>query len=69
MIDLQAPREPLTVHLPAELIREIEILAREKHLSIDEVVLEACQGYLEPYVWERDYKEWLHLRPDQGQDE
>jgi hypothetical protein len=63
MIDPQTPRQPLTVHLPAELIEELQVLAREKQLSIDDVVLEACAAYTEPYSWQRDYKAWLAKNP------
>jgi hypothetical protein len=58
VIDLNAPRFPLTVQLPAELIEELRTLAREKQVLVDEVVIEACLGYTEPYFWERSYKEW-----------
>ncbi len=63
MIDPQAPRQPLTVHLPAELIEELQTLAREKEVSVDDVVLEACADYTEPYGWQRDYKAWLQKNP------
>ena len=65
MIDVNAPRFPLTVHLPAELIEEIRILAAEKQVSMDEVVLEACSDYTEPYFWERSYKEWRKENPNE----
>jgi hypothetical protein len=65
VIDVNAPRFPLTVHLPAELIEEIRTLAREKQVSVDEVVLEACLGYTEPYFWERSYKEWRQENPNE----
>ena len=56
MVDVHSPQTPLTIHLPAELIEEMRVLAREKNLSIDEVVMEACLAYSEPYTWERTYK-------------
>jgi hypothetical protein len=62
-IDVNAPRVPLTVQLPAELIEEIRTLAREKRVSLDDVVMEACLGYTEPYFWERSYKEWRKENP------
>jgi hypothetical protein len=65
MIDVHAPRGPLTVHLPFELIEELQVLAREKALSIDEVVMEACMEYTEPYTWERDYKDWRRRNPNE----
>jgi hypothetical protein len=58
LIDVNGLRSPLTVQLPAELIEEIRILARQKEVSVDDVVMEACLGYAEPYFWERSYKEW-----------
>jgi hypothetical protein len=59
MIDTQAPRVPLTVQLPEALIEELHTLAREKNVSVDEVVMEAClasviQQRAPPYLWERD---------------
>jgi hypothetical protein len=63
MVDVHSPHTPLTVHLPAELIEELRVLAREKKLSIDEVVMEACLAYTEPYGWERTYKEWRRSHP------
>jgi len=63
MIDFQAPRVALTVHMPAELISELQILAEEKQISVDEVVMEACAEYTEPYFWERAYKEWRLKQP------
>jgi len=41
----------------------LKILAEEKRVSVDEVVMEACLGYTEPYTWERCYKEWLRTHP------
>ena len=64
MIDVNAPRFPLTVRLPAELIEEIRTLAAEKQVSPDEVVMEACLGYIEPYFWERNYKRWRRENPN-----
>jgi predicted transcriptional regulator len=63
MIDFRAPRVAFTVHLPAELISELQILAGEKQVSVDEVVMEACQEYTEPYFWERAFKEWRRDQP------
>jgi hypothetical protein len=65
VIDVNAPRFPLTVQLPAELIEEIRTLASEKQVSVDEVVMEACIGYTEPYFWERTYKEWRKEHPNE----
>jgi hypothetical protein len=63
MVDVRSPRAPLTVQLPSELIEELEVLAREKGIPIDEVVMEACLAYTEPYTWQRSYKEWRRGRP------
>jgi hypothetical protein len=63
MVDVRSPRVPLTIHLPADLVEELETLAREKNLPVDEVVMEACLGYTEPPGWERCYKEWVRAHP------
>lgn len=63
-INVNAPRSPLTIQLPAELIEEIRTLAREKQVSVDEVVMEACLAFTEPYFWERSYQEWRKENPD-----
>lgn len=57
VIDVNGPRSPITVQLPAELIEEIHTLAQEKQVSLDDVVMEACLDYTEPYFWERSCKE------------
>lgn len=67
MVDMRSPHEPLTVHLPADLIAELQTLAREKRLSVDEVVCEACLGYTEPYAWERTFKQWRQTHPHEKQ--
>ena len=63
MPDIHSTPTPLTVHLPADLVAELQTLAREKQVSVDEVVREACLAYTEPYTWERCYKEWLRTHP------
>ncbi|MGH7171994.1 MAG: hypothetical protein ACRELF_06240 [Gemmataceae bacterium] len=65
VIDVNGPRSPITVQLPAELIEEIRTLAREKQVSVDDVVMEACFAYTEPYFWERSYKEWRKENPNE----
>jgi hypothetical protein len=45
------------------LVAEIQALAREKQVSVDEVVREACLAYTEPYIWERCYKQWRREHP------
>jgi hypothetical protein len=69
MVDVHSPRKPLTVHLSAELIEELHLLAREKNRSVDEVIMEACLNYLEPYTWEREYKAWRRNHPNEVQQE
>lgn len=65
VIDANGPRSPLTVQLPADLIEEIRTLARQKQISVDDVVMEACLAYTEPYFWERSYKEWRKENPNE----
>ena len=48
-----------------QLVEELEVLAKEKQLSVDEVIREACLAYTEPYFWERCYKEWRRTHPEQ----
>jgi hypothetical protein len=69
MVDIRSPRASLSVHLPIELIEELRELAQEKDLSIDDVVMEACLAYTEPYTWERCYKEWRRDHPDEPMSE
>jgi hypothetical protein len=69
MIDIHAPRSALTAHLPAALIDELKILAQEKGVPVDDVVMEACLAYTEPYTWERCYKEWRRDHPDEPRSE
>jgi hypothetical protein len=63
MVEIHSPGTPLTIRLPADLVADLKILAEEKRVSVDEVVMEACLGYTEPYTWERCYKEWLRTHP------
>jgi NRPS condensation-like uncharacterized protein len=60
MVDLRSSRSPLTVQLPDELIEELQVLAREKGVTLDDVVMEACLAFSEPHVWEREFKNWQH---------
>ena len=63
MVDIRSPRVPLTIQLPAELVEELEILAHEKKITVDDVVMEACLEYTEPYGWQRCHKEWRRAHP------
>jgi len=65
MVDVNGPRVPLTVHLPADLVEELLVLAKEQKVPVDEVVMEACLEYYEPYHWERAYKEWRREHPNE----
>jgi len=69
MIDVHSPRLPLTVGLPGALIEELKTLAREKKLSVDDLVMEACLQYTEPCSWERDFKEWQRQHADESRQE
>ncbi len=65
MADLRSPSRPLIVQLPADLIAELEELARKKNLSVDDLVREACLAFTEPHLWEQSYKDWLRAHPDE----
>jgi hypothetical protein len=65
MIDVNSPSIPLGIHLPAGLIAELQRLANEKRLTVDEVVRDACLEYVEPSLWERCYQEWKRSHPDE----
>ncbi len=69
MVNVHSPRAPVTVHLPAELIEELRLLATEKNLPIDDVVMEACLAYTEPHTWERSYKQWRRAHPNDAASE
>src|SRR5262249_14742742 len=66
MVDLNSIPQSLTIHLPAELVAELQKLAQEKVVSVDEVVRDACLMYTEPYIWERCYKQWLRAHPGEA---
>ena len=66
MVDLRSPRSPLTVQLPDELIKELQILAREKGVTLDDLVTEACLAFSEPHVWEREFKSWQRTHPEEA---
>ncbi len=65
MVDTRSPRHALTVQLPPELIEELQMLARDKALSVDDLVMDACLAYTEPYGWERAYKDWCQSHRNQ----
>jgi hypothetical protein len=62
MVDTRSPSGEITVRLPGDLIAELHLLAQEKKRSVDEIVKEACLEYMEPYIWERCYKEHRKVR-------
>jgi hypothetical protein len=64
MVHVNSPRTPLTVNLPVDLIEQLEIVAREKQVPVEEIVMEACLAFTEPYLWERCYAEWRRQHPD-----
>jgi hypothetical protein len=64
MVHVNSPRSPLTVNLPVDLIEQLQLLAREKQVPVDEIVMEACLAYTEPYIWERCYAEWRRQHPE-----
>jgi len=57
MVDTRSPSGEITIRLPGDLIAELHLLAQEKKRSVDEIVMEACLEYTEPYIWERCHKE------------
>ncbi len=63
MANVNSPRQPLMVNLPAEVIEELKAVALYRGLSLDEVVLEACLAHTEPYLWEKTYAEWRRQHP------
>lgn len=69
MVDIHSTRSPLTINLPNELIKELHMLAREKKLSIDDVIMEACLLLSEPHGWERDYRDWCRTHPKMALEE
>jgi hypothetical protein len=64
MIDLHSPQGALTVKLPGDLIAELNRIAKERAMTIDEMVAEACLMYVEPHMWEQCYQAWVHHQPD-----
>jgi hypothetical protein len=64
MIDVHSPAVPVTVHLPGDLAAELQRLAQERQLAVDELVREACLAYVEPYIWERYYSGWTPQATD-----
>jgi hypothetical protein len=69
MANVHSSRTELTIQLPAEVIEELRLVAGEKKVTIDEVVLEACLAYAEPYLWEHSYKEWRRAHPNEPERE
>jgi hypothetical protein len=64
MVHVNSPRSPLTVNLPGELIEQLQLLAREKKVPVDDIVMEACLAFTEPHLWERCYAQWRLQHPD-----
>jgi hypothetical protein len=63
MANVDSPRQAFTVNLPADLIEELKTVARYRQVPLDEVVMEACLAYTEPYLWEQTYVEWRRQHP------
>ncbi len=63
MANVDSPRRAFTVNLPADLIEELKAVAEYRQVSLDEVVMEACLAYTEPYFWEKVYVEWRREHP------
>lgn len=57
MVDILSTPTPLTITLPADLVEELKVLAKEQGQSVDEVVREACLAYMEPIFWEQVSRE------------
>ncbi len=64
MANVDSPRQSLTVNLPIDLIEELKMVASNRRLSLDEVVMEACLAFTEPYLWEKAYARWRQEHPD-----
>jgi hypothetical protein len=64
MAKVDSPRRALTVNLPVDLIEELKAVAIYRGASLDEVVMEACLAYTEPYLWEKTYAEWRQQHPE-----
>jgi hypothetical protein len=64
MAKVDSPRRLLTVNLPSDLIEELKVVALHRQVSLDEVVMEACLAYSEPYLWEKAYVQWRNEHPN-----
>ena len=64
MVDIFSTPTSLTITLPADLVDELHVLAKEQGQSVDEVVREACLEYTEPFFWARVMKESRPPNPD-----
>jgi predicted transcriptional regulator len=58
MIDLHSASTPLTVQLPADLVVELQRLARDRQTTVDALVQDACLSVVESHVWEDCYRAW-----------
>lgn len=64
MADLQSARVPVTIHLPGELVDELTHVAKDKGLSFDECITEACAAFADQCLWEEDYGKWRQTHAD-----
>jgi hypothetical protein len=63
MANVNSPLQALTVNLPADVIEELKAVANYRQVPLDEVVMEACLAYTEPYLWEKVYVQWRREHP------
>jgi hypothetical protein len=63
MFSLDSPRVPFTVHLPCELVVELQALARDTGQSVDDIVMEACAASADTRIWEHEYQKWSRAHP------
>jgi hypothetical protein len=64
MANINSPRKAFAVNLPSDLIEELKVVANYRQVSLDDVVMEACLAYTEPYLWEKAHQEWRQEHPD-----
>jgi hypothetical protein len=63
MASLNSSRIPFTIHLPSELVVELEAMSRATGKSVDDIVMEACAACVESFGWEQEYREWCRANP------
>lgn len=63
MIDLHSVSTPLAVHLPADLIAELQRVACDRQTTVDAIIQEACLNVVESHIWENCYRAWEQANP------